>query len=539
MSERNKWYWVLQDISAKNAGLEVRTKPIIDELQKIFCSVIVVSTNSILKTLMERKIIDDAVGFIFAKPIDSQTSLLMTELKERGYPIVIDLFDNYASFSTWSYQTGIPYQWRQSLHLADTVIVSSPVIESRIRDLKPSTTLIHVCDPLPWYKYEDYSLSIPKNSLKKWNPPYLKRKLLWFGISSNPYYQLGLADLIKWLPLIKKLYAIRPLEMEIELVICGNLVTNMLNVVLQYQQAGITTRFVAWSKETCAIELETAHCVLLPTGKGEFSCSKTHNRLSEAIINRCIVFTTSAGPYENFIGGAVQTTLSGIQQLLFYADDLTINAELQKTASTLEKNLPFTQQVGVLNNQLKQLKKHLRRLDSSCVSALFKFVLMSFQSPGIIAKTARKIDYLIVGYAYNQTPITYDIYLQSVNLKSQVVFITCTDLGKKTLESLRLQLTAHDDENLFSLPLPTECIEKCEQLALYSQLDSSHKSIYTQTNALSIAILITLLKSEKSEFFLADDTGICWPTYIEMYADYLIKPIQKLESVWKKSYEIQ
>lgn len=534
MSERNKWYWVLHDVSARNAGLHVRANPIVNEL-KLFCAVFIVSIDDVVTMMMTGKIPDEVAGFVFAKPSDSRTALLITELSANGYPIVIDLFDNYFSFSKWASQSGVPYLWMQNLYLADAVIVSSPVIEDRIRYLKPNTSLISVCDPLPWHKCSESSSF--KNGLKKWQNEPSKRKLLWFGIGSNPWYQAGLVDLINWLPLIKKLYATRPVRTEIELVICSNLIANVLNVVMQYQQIGIPTRFVAWSQENCATELETAHCVLLPTGASEFSRSKTHNRLSEAINNCCIVFTTPLGPYENFIGGAVQTTLQNIQRLLFCTDALAINQALEQTVSTLEKYHPFTKQINNLGKQLIQLGT---KYPGSLVrTTVFRAVIIGFQTPGAIAKMARKARYLIVGYSFNQVLVTYDIYLQSVDPKSQVALITCSDFGKQALTSMGLHLTQCDEEGLFSLPLPVECIDASEKLSLYYQLDNGHKSISTYINKLSVIILISLLGREKSNIFLADNSGVCWPSYIKAYANYLTKPVQKLESMWKKTYEMQ
>lgn len=538
MSEQSKWYWVLHDISEKNAGLNVRTKPIVNELQKSFCAVLIVSTDQIIKMVMENKVPEDVAGFVFAKPNKSSSALLMTHLSANGYPIVIDLFDNYFSYSKWSCQFGIPYLWMQNLYLADAVIVSTPVIKERISSLRPTVPLIHVCDPLPWVS-ETEILSFPEIRLEKWQGQPLKRKLLWFGIASNPWYQAGLTDLIKWLPLMKKLYARRPLNTEIELVICSNETANMLNVVMQYQQAEIPTRFVAWSEQACADELQSAHCVLLPTGTSEFSCSKTHNRLSEAINNRCIVLTTSISPYESFMGGVVHSNLQTVEKLLFETETATLNSLFEQTESTLEKHHPFVEQTKNLAKQLtsKLVSKH----QSASLPAAypFKFVIMAAQADGMVAKIARKMRYLIVGYSSNQVRVTYDFYLESVEPKSQMAMISCSALGKEVLESLKLQLTPGDQPNLFSLPLPAECVDLAEKLFLYYQFSNEHKNIYSEISKLSTMILISLLGKENSEIFLADDLGVCWPAYIKNYANYLAKPIQKLELTWKKTYEMQ
>jgi hypothetical protein len=535
MSEQSQWYWVLNDISAKNAGLNVRTKPVINELQKSFCAVLIVSTDQITKMVMENKVPEDVAGFVFAKPSQSSSALLMTYLRANGYPVVIDLFDNYFSYSKWSCQLGIPYLWMQSLYLADAVIVSTSVIKERISFLRPAVPLIHVCDPLLWIKSETKNLSFPAIRLQKWQGQPLKRKLLWFGIASNPWYQVGLTDLIKWLPLMKKLYARRPLNTEIELVICSNEAASMLNVVMQYQQAEIPIRFVAWSEQACANELQSAHCVLLPTGASEFSCSKTHNRLSEAINNRCIVLTTSISPYENFMGGVVHSNLQVIEKLLFETEAATLNSLFEQTESTLEKHHPFVEQIKNLAKQLTSKHQSV----SLPAAYSFKFVIMANQANAIVAKIARKIRYLIVGYSSNQVGVTYDIYLHSVEPKSQMALISCSTLGKEVLETLKLQLTPSDQPNLFSLPLPAECIDLAEKLFLYYQFSNEHKNIYSEISKLSTMILISLLGKENSEIFLADDLGVCWPAYIKNYANYLAKPIQKLELTWKKTYEMQ
>ncbi len=523
MSDLNKWYWVLNDVSERNAGLSVRTLPIIEELKRYYLHFEIISFTEIYNAFLERKIPKNAIGFIFSKPTSSVNTFVMSELRLMGYPVLADIFDNYFVFSTLSFESAIPWLWLRVLHSADSVIVSTPILQQYIENLLPTVLNSTVCDKLP-------NFSESAHLINKWNAPSSVRKFLWFGISSNPYYQVGLSDLESYIPVMNHLNHSFPPEIEIELIICSNDSPYLPAVIARFRQAGITTKFVKWTSETCKNELEQAHCILLPTGNNDFSRSKTHNRLSEAIYNRCLVLTTENGPYYELLGYAVETKLENLTRYLIDFNALEIAQLFENTIAVLQKNISFERQVKKLANQMIALNLK-RDVVYSNTSVGYKAILMS-STNGLLAKLARKVNYLILGYKLNGTSVTYDIFIDNISLMPLGVSLTCSNNGKDFLVSRGFLIQEMD--NKFFIELPIEVTQLAENLYYLLSSNSSHEIIIKRVSQLCMQ-LFSFLLGKNVTFFLGDDGGFCWNEFVNNYDPPLQKSYSLLESIWQDS----
>jgi hypothetical protein len=523
MSNLNKWYWVLNDVSERNAGLSVRTRPIIKELKRYFLNFEIVSFTEIYDSFLERKTLKHAVGFIFSKPTSSINSFIMSELRLMGYPVLADIFDNYFVFSTLTFEGAIPWLGMRVLHSADSVIVSTPILQQYVENLAPTVSNFTVCDRLP-----DFSESA--HLMEKWKVPSVVKKFLWFGISSNPYYQVGLSDLESCIPVMEYLAHSFSQKITVELVICSNDSPYLTAVIARFRQVGISVKFVKWTNESCQRELEQAHCVLLPTGNSDFIRSKTHNRLSEAIHNRCLVLTNQEGPYSEFLGNAIETKLLNLIRYLVDYNPIKIMELFENTISTLQKNIPFESQVKQLANQIISLN-----LKNDVVNASenvgYKAILMS-STGGLLAKLARKLNYLILGYKFNGINVNYDIFIDNVSLSPLGVLLICSDNGKNFLISRGFLIQEVGDKCLIELPI--EFTQHIEKLCYLLSSNNSHEIIIKQISQLCMQLFSFLLGRDVI-FFLGDDKGFCWNEFANNYNPSLKKTHYLLESIWQDS----
>jgi hypothetical protein len=200
--------------------------------------------------------IDDSDIYVFNKHFNYGDPLYVSELKNRGAKTVFHVCDDH--FST---KHGEHY--RKMIEICDKVLASTDIMAERIR-LETSAHVSVVYD-----SFEN------KPSTPQFKPSG-QIKVLWYGHPSN----------------IGAMAKLMPLDEKFKLMICTD------------EKAKIPTdfdgcMFMPWSPENLINALSWCDCVVIPVKADIRRMSKSHNRMTEAILRgRFVIASEMPGYYE-------------------------------------------------------------------------------------------------------------------------------------------------------------------------------------------------------------------------------------------------
>lgn len=294
---RDTVYWVVSGTDHNDAGFRIRTQPLTRALTARGLKVEVLSYAELgaqITTMIER-----AQVVVMGKPGDTMSYLCMRALADLRVRIVVDLFDNYFSWSPLVYKRQLHWHWLRNLQAAAMAITSTEYLETVVGSLYDGPVL-RVSDPLP----QPQLSAVEEAAIAaKW-PLRQRLDVLWFGIGDNPFYHVGLSDLRDWRHVLRTLREELGAGVEVQLTICTNRGPGVEATLMAMRDEGIDALYVEWSEATCAALQAQAHVILLPTNLTGFALSKTHNRCSDALARGSLVLASPHGPYGD-IGGAV------------------------------------------------------------------------------------------------------------------------------------------------------------------------------------------------------------------------------------------
>lgn len=373
---REKIYWFVAAIDSQNAGYRVRTLPLVNGLKERGLDIEIACVNDLAAETANLK--ENARTVICAKPSTPETYLCLNELKNAGIRIIIDLFDNYFSWSPPLSARQMPLQWLKFLGLADHVFVSTSFLQKVIQKID-TTQVTLIGDPMP----ATFSTGSAGNGLSKW-PAGKTVEILWYGIGSNPYFRAGLDDLLAWKNVLLTLERRLSPDHDIRLTICTNDVPGIAMVLETFRKAGIEAVYQKWSEEICTSLLENSHLALLPTNRTGFSLSKTHNRCSDALVQSCLILCSPNGPYTK-IAGAVFSDIDGVCDLLQSADS-------ERVAEQLTQSLDYLAEEYAIPSIIDRLYRTIQSLPSQSEISDERAVVVFGQARGETANTVREID---------------------------------------------------------------------------------------------------------------------------------------------------
>lgn len=341
---RKNVFWFVAEIDKKNAGYRVRALPLANELRLRGSEVELIALDEMPSRVNSIKEAADIV--ICAKPNTPEVYFCLKQLKDAGIAIVIDLFDNYFSWSPFLLDRQIQTQWLKFLLLADHVFVSTSFLRGVIAAISdtPTTLIGDALPPVP-----------PVARVQKWANS-TRLDVLWFGINSNPFFRAGLDDLSAWKGVLTSLASKLLPEKKIRLTICTNPTPSLVHVLESFGNTGIETVYSQWSEEVCNDLLESAHVVLLPTNMTGFSLSKTHNRCSDALVRNCLVLGSPNGPYKE-IPGAVFSNVESLHDFLHAASAEDVRKLVQTSIDHLAETHELSSIVDTLDEVIQGLAR--------------------------------------------------------------------------------------------------------------------------------------------------------------------------------------
>lgn len=424
-------YWFVTELSPRNAGYRVRTLPIVSALRKKGLTVELLPVSEMPERMPD--MVKDARAVVVSKPSDTLTYLCLKHLDQAKVPVVIDLFDNYFSWSPALTKRQLHWQWLRSLNCASVVISSSDYLARVIGSLTDRRVVV-VSDLIP----RQPAASQGVNSAK-W-PVKHQVEILWFGIPENPYFTAGLEDLASWgdsiLSLAKK---VSP-QCNVRLTICTNRIPSLDVVLGELRRREIHSRFVEWTEETCAALLAKSHLVLLPTNLSGFSLSKTHNRCSDALAQRCLVLSSPNGPYFD-IPGAVFRDLDELAVPLVKADASEIEALINQSFGHLSRCHDLEADTERLRTAFDEVKTQSRRGPRGSPPQTSR-ALIAARTKTDTVNRARSLGYLVCGFANNVLKLDYDVCLEAVRESGAQV---CLVLSEPAYELVVQQLAMQRD----------------------------------------------------------------------------------------------
>jgi len=539
MSEK-KIYWIVADVNTRNAGYRVRTLPLANALAAHSIHIAILSMKDFHANIL--KIAIDAAIVIVAKPGDSDSYLCMKYLKTNGVPVLVDLFDNYFSWSPALVKRGIPWHWLRAVELCAGICASTPTIAATVRSLG-FENIQNVSDASP----DEYSAFVPGlNFHAKWDAPEVL-ELLWFGISENPYFNAGIEDLISWIQVVSTLRTMLQSRYTVRLTLCTNRVSSVQDAIIYYAREGFDVRFEEWTEEGCTQLLSNSHVVLIPTNLSSFSRSKTHNRCSDSIWQQCLVLASANGPY-NDIPGAVHTSLDTLTGTLLQLGHERIATQLNESAAFILTHHQVADQALGLAQLIQRAQKAPPHRSAA---AALPPVLIAGEAMSISTlKLSRKLDYLSAGIADSAVNGNFDFLLTAVDAdndtltlriseKVTALFISGSnvfsldDLGGR---AWTMRQEGNAEYLIISMPEHHSLLRRYVHL---HAIRHAHGDLVEQWFEVAIELGIRGLHRlgfSAIEFGAADGGG--WQSWLKLCGMHLEKHVSQLRLQWASSNDV-
>ena len=532
-------YWVVADVSSKNAGYRLRIEPLAKALKNYSISPVIISTDELVNYV--KKIVVDAIAVIVSKPSDTETLLCIKYLLAHDVRVLADYFDNYLSWSPSLYKRGIPWQWLSVMKIVSGICVSTPFIAETVCKIGLSEVCL-VSDPSVERLGGESFLS--SNLHTKWHKPD-QLELLWFGISNNPYYSVGIDDLISWERVISYISARLSGVLHLRLTICTNRTPNIESAIVGLRSADINIRFVEWTEKNCEELLMDSHLVLLPSNLSGFSLSKTHNRCSDAIDFQCLVLSSPNGPYHD-IPGAVYRDID------ILCNDLT-NLDPTHIANVINQSRSYLSETHAISEQAYNLAKFISKKNKSNSKNNCPILLPLLLPPVLIVgsgspikaiKSSRNLGYISASAQDFNLSINFDILLRSVNADDAIVTFEISKNAKHIMEELysnkleeldlqELYLQEINGITILKLKLP-ELEPLLKSIDELRAIFNSHINLRDRFFEYNIAIIIISLRYLGFyDLDFSSNEANEWESYIAYGDPELEMATKKLHQLWK------
>lgn len=215
---------------------------------------------------------------LFSKCHDAQSLILGRIAKEAGYPVGVDLFDDY-----FSQLSDVRFQhlrnWLSNMaELADFYVCSTPRMAEIASHYMPGTPGLIVNDPVEGIDHDRL-----RDELQWKRDDALRNrrlKILWFGIGDNPSFPVGLEDLAAQ---ADQLRAFEQRGFTVQLTVLTNERSLNKRGLALLSRLGLSINLKTWSVEAEQIALSENLLSYLPVNSQPFSVAKSLNRAVTAL----------------------------------------------------------------------------------------------------------------------------------------------------------------------------------------------------------------------------------------------------------------
>ncbi len=238
-------------------------------------------------------------GAILSKCHDARALVIAALLSRRAIPVGVDLFDDYFSQSDDSRLGRFRSWFTQAMQFVSFVLCSTEVMAKVVRTYAPGVPLHILSDPAPEFDEAVLSQTLARK-LSAFHSDGVLRAC-WFGIGDNPYFPVGLSDLLSFSSELRSLVSD---GVPIEFTVLTNARALDASGLARIARLPISATVEQWSLEREAQLLRRCMLAFLPVNAQPFSRAKSLNRAVTALTSGCQVL--SAGyplyaPLDSFI----------------------------------------------------------------------------------------------------------------------------------------------------------------------------------------------------------------------------------------------
>ncbi|MFM5968370.1 MAG: hypothetical protein ACKOQ8_04950 [Micrococcales bacterium] len=365
---------------AKGVGVDVQLIPIADFLgQKISADIVV-----------------------FSKCFDARAIAAAVGCESRGILVGVDLFDDYFSQTSDSRMTVYRTWLSQMLNHVDFAICSTPRMAEVVHTLHATIPAHIFNDPAPEVDLQHLSGLLAEKQSRALADRSID--LCWFGIGDNPFFPVGLEDMIAY---SGQLGVLPNSDFSWTLTVLTNARALNADKLEALARLPLPVQLDLWTEEAEQRLLQESLCCFLPVNAQPFSVAKSLNRAVSALSSGCQVLS---------VGYPLYAPL----EPLIYRDATSFLSDL--AAGNLHhsvRNLPIfsdrMQQFASLDVEVRSLLDFFDAVTSHKAETPVRretaiaVMIHGVQSNELIHAAAKATGALSVGTPFSPSNIDYDI----------------------------------------------------------------------------------------------------------------------------------
>ena len=231
--------------------------------------------------------------YIVSKCYDARALVAARLIAARGAALGVDLFDDY-----FSQVSDSRFTWRREwltalLASADFILCSTPAMQAIAQRIAPNHPAHILNDPYGQLDRRAVAAALA-GKLEQLHQTRTLR-LGWFGVGSNPYFSVGLADLAAF---GRELAPLRTSRFDVRLEILTNRRAVTADALAALRRLALPFELDEWSEHREATLLERCTACFLPVNAQSFSVAKSLNRAVTALTGGTQVLSAGYPLYE-------------------------------------------------------------------------------------------------------------------------------------------------------------------------------------------------------------------------------------------------
>lgn len=339
--------------------------------------------------------------YLISKCYDARALLIARQLRLRGRPVGVDLFDDYFSQHMDSRFVRLRY-WLQALVAECSFILCSTAQMADIaRDYAPDLPVHIMNDPATEINIQ----TIASEALRKFEFAHAQRRIdvAWFGMGDNPNFPVGLSDLAAFGSEVDRL---RGHGYDVRLSILTNRRAMTPDNLAAISRLATPFTLDEWSESQEKSLLERSLISFLPVNAQQFSRVKSLNRAITALTSGVQVLSAGFPLYASLAPFIYRSPLQFLHDLR--VGNLALRQETtQKLADTLAPLAEIGRESTGLADFLSDVcnKSSKPGAKSTHITA----VIHGKETSGNIHKFTQKMGALSVASPFCQMDLNFDI----------------------------------------------------------------------------------------------------------------------------------
>lgn len=385
---------------------------------------------------------------IISKCHDARSLVAAAGLARRGCLVGVDLFDNYFSQQSDSRLTRFRTWLSQVSRLCHFALCSTPAMVQLVSDYRSDLPFHVTNDPAADFRLPAMPDILESKLVDAQDSRTLR--LAWFGIGDNPYFSVGLTDLLAH---GASLTEFRDAGFDVDLTVLTNKRALDADGLEQIRRMPVRTTVREWSESAEEELLASAFACVIPVNFQQFSIAKSLNRAVTALTSGCQVLSLGYPLYE-----ALDT--------LLYRQPADLIGDLQRgsmrlSSRTLDTYRDLLAKFASPHNEASKLARFLRELRAPVALEQGPIaVVHGYSTSSTAHKLVKEIGGLSVGSPYCTARMAFDIIFKEVQPQVLAMFVSA-GVADRLSADLRQQLR------------PAEAIDKNRYWLLPDASDSA------------------------------------------------------------------